>query len=145
MQNRTLVKKNKSSNQVVGNVGLYDVCYELSKRGWNVLPTSRNAKGVDVVIYSQSAKRTHTLQVKALGKKDPVPLGNNLNSLVAEYMVIYRKVFDEEPEIFIAKIDEIKSNIHEGVKDGRKSYWLRPKDYIAFKDGWDKIGDGNDN
>ena len=34
----------KKSNQIVGNVGLYYVCYELSKRGWNVLPTSRNAK-----------------------------------------------------------------------------------------------------
>jgi len=29
------------SNQLVGNVGLYYICYELSKRDWNVLPTSR--------------------------------------------------------------------------------------------------------
>lgn len=142
MQGRTLVKKNKTPNQVVGNVGLYYICYELSKRGWNVLPTSRNAKGVDIVIYSQSATRTHTLQVKALSKKTSVPLGNDLNSLVAEYMVICRKVFDEKPEIFIAKIDEAKSNICEKVKDGKKSYWLQPKDYIAFKDRWDEIGDG---
>lgn len=48
------VKKNKLPKQVVGNVGLYYVCYELSKRGWNVLPTSRNAKGVDIIIYNQA-------------------------------------------------------------------------------------------
>ena len=60
------VSNNKNSNQIVGNVGLYYVCYELSKRRWNVLPTSRNARGVDVVIYNQTATQTHTIQVKAL-------------------------------------------------------------------------------
>ena len=33
-------------NQLVGNVGLYYICYELSRLGWNVLPTSRNARGI---------------------------------------------------------------------------------------------------
>jgi hypothetical protein len=51
--------------QVVGNTGLYYVCYEPSKRGWNVLPTSRNAKGVDIVIYGQKAGRKFTIQVKS--------------------------------------------------------------------------------
>ena len=41
----------KLPTQITGNAGLYYVCYELTKRGWNVLPTSRNAKGVDIVIY----------------------------------------------------------------------------------------------
>jgi hypothetical protein len=63
------------SNQVVGNVGLYYVCYRLSRHGWNVMPTARNARGVDVVIYSQDALRTHTVQVKTLSKASPVPLG----------------------------------------------------------------------
>jgi len=31
-------------------------------------------KVLDIVIYSQNAKRTITIQVKALSKKDPVPL-----------------------------------------------------------------------
>jgi hypothetical protein len=30
--------------QVIGNTGLHYICYELSKRGWNVLPISRNAR-----------------------------------------------------------------------------------------------------
>lgn len=37
--------------QIVGNMGLYLACYELSKAGWNVMPTSRNAKGVDLIAY----------------------------------------------------------------------------------------------
>jgi hypothetical protein len=38
-------------NQAVGNVGLYYVCYRLSCLGWNVMPTARNARGVDILIY----------------------------------------------------------------------------------------------
>jgi hypothetical protein len=63
----------KISRQVIGNTGLYYVCYELSKRGWNVLPTSRNARGVDIVIYSQKARRKLTIQVKSLRKRNPAP------------------------------------------------------------------------
>jgi hypothetical protein len=36
------------SSQTVGNIGLFYVCYQLSRRGWNVMPTSRNARGMDV-------------------------------------------------------------------------------------------------
>jgi len=132
----------KKSKQIVGNVGLYYVCYELSKRGWNVLPTSRNAKGVDVVIYNQKATQTHTIQVKALSEKDPVPFGSNLDNLVAEYVIICRKVFVEKPEMFIIKSNEVKEDIHKREKDNKISYWLQPKDYEKYKDKWDTIGDG---
>ena len=37
--------------QVVGNGGLYFAAYRLSKMGWNVMPTSRNARGVDILAY----------------------------------------------------------------------------------------------
>ncbi len=37
-------------NQIVGNIGLFFICYELCKRGWNAMPTSRNAKGVDMIL-----------------------------------------------------------------------------------------------
>jgi hypothetical protein len=37
--------------QLVDNVGLYQVCAELSARNFNVMPTARNAKGVDIVGY----------------------------------------------------------------------------------------------
>ena len=129
-------------NQLVGNVGLYYICYELSKRNWNVLPTSRNARGIDIVIYNQDATCTHTIQVKTLSKKSPVPLGSKLDNLIAEYLIVCREVFNEKPEVFVIKIDEqIKNRIHKGIKEGRKSYWFQPKNYEEFKDNWDIIGD----
>ncbi len=33
------------------NAGLYYTCYPLSLLGWNVMPTARNARGVDIIAY----------------------------------------------------------------------------------------------
>lgn len=98
-----MVKKTnyKMPKQIVGNIGLYYVCYELSKRGWNVLPTSRNAKGVDLIIYSQDATRTHIIQVKSLSGRDAVSIGNNTNNLIGDFMVICRKVTNSNIFLFI--------------------------------------------
>ena len=37
----------KRSPQIGGNIGLYYACFKLPKLGWNVMPTSRNARGID--------------------------------------------------------------------------------------------------
>src|SRR5829696_9035487 len=92
--------RSQSNNQVVGNVGLFYVCYKLSRLGWNVMPTARNARGVDVVSYSQDAAVTLTIQVKALSRRSPVPLGGNLDHLFASFVVICRHVIQEHPECF---------------------------------------------
>jgi len=42
----------KLETQIVGNIGMYYACYQLSKLGWNVMPTARNAKGIDIIAYS---------------------------------------------------------------------------------------------
>ena len=60
---------------VVGNVGMYYACYKLSLLGWNVMPTARNAKGIDIVAYNQSGKKMIGIQVKTLSRKSAVPLG----------------------------------------------------------------------
>lgn len=131
----------KQSRQLVGNIGLYYVCFELSKRGWNVLPTSRNAKGVDIVIYNQSATKKPTIQVKALSSRAAV--GCSSNKVIGDYMIICRKILDDKPETFIATKEEIQKYIIQ-QKDG--SCWINPKDYEndLFKDKWEKIGNGYD-
>ncbi len=131
----------KLSNQLVGNIGLFYVCYELSKKGWNCLPTTRNAKGVDLVIYSQNAKRTHTVQVKALSRKNPVPFGSS-SDLIAEFLIVC--VLNASPEIYILAKEEVPDALHKGEKDGKISYWLQPRSYEDHRDHWQEIGDGFD-
>ncbi len=56
-------------SQVVGNVGMYFAAYRLSQMGWNVMPTSRNARGIDLLAYDAIADRKLGIQVKALSKE----------------------------------------------------------------------------
>jgi len=131
----------KLSNQLVGNVGLFYVCYELSKRGWNCLPTTRNAKGVDIVIYNSKGDRKYTIEVKSLSKEDPAPFGNKLK-IMADFVIICTKVFTDHPNIYILKPEEVKKNIHKGKKNKRVSYWLQRDKYSQYKNYWEKIGKG---
>jgi len=78
--------------QLTGNVGLYYCCYRLSLMGWNVMPTARNARGVDIIAYSRDATRFVEIQVKALSKRNPVPLGTSLKKVMGDLWVIVNKV-----------------------------------------------------
>ena len=132
------------NNQVVGNIGLYYVCYRLSRMGWNVMPTTRNARGIDLVIYSQDAMKKFTVQVKALSKRSPVPLGKHLNNHIGDYFIICRKIALDSPECFVLTPSEVCEAAHKGEKNNNISYWLQPKDYEIsdFQDRWDRIGYG---
>jgi hypothetical protein len=71
--------------QVVGNVGMYFAAFRLSQMGWNVMPTARNARGIDLLAYDASAGRYLGIQVKALSKpKPPVPLGTSIDILMGD-------------------------------------------------------------
>ncbi len=131
----------KKSSQVTGNIGLYYVCYQLAKRGWNVMPTSRNAKGVDIMIYNQDASIKHTIQVKSLTNKIAVPLGTGLDNLqMADYLIICTGVYTDHPEVFIANRSEIKNKIHKDTNErGQISNWVEKKDYEQFAGRWEII------
>ncbi len=105
------------------------------------MPTTRNAKGIDILIYSQDASRTHTIQVKALSRRNPVPLSNKLDHLFAEYVIICRHVIQEVPECFVLTADEVRRLAHTGEKDGKISFWLQPREYEAeeFRENWEWI------
>ena len=60
-------------NQTIVNVGLHFACYQLSRRRWNVMPTARNPRGMEVLLYSQDASWKLSVQVKALCRSSPVP------------------------------------------------------------------------
>ncbi|MEM3671443.1 MAG: hypothetical protein QW767_06855, partial [Thermoprotei archaeon] len=102
-------------NQLVHNVGLYYVCYELSRRGLDAMPTPRNVRGIDVVAYNQKGSKRHTIKVKSLSCKNPVPFGNSLNTLIAEYIFIVNNVSDV-PNLYIVDTPTAKPIIHEQTK-----------------------------
>lgn len=103
-------RQRKISHLMVGNIGLFYVCYRLSCRGWNVLPTSRNARGVDLIIYSQDAQTKHTIQVKTLSSQNAVPFGSTRDTLFADFFVVCVRTVapnsgadEPEPGMFCSK------------------------------------------
>ena len=130
--------------QIVGNAGLFYVCHKLSALGWNAMPTSRNAKGIDVMCFSLGGKRTLLLQVKSLSKRNPVPLGNSVEKFMGDYWIIVTKATCDTPVSFILTPDQVKSRAHRGEKNGKVSFWLQPKDYAVedFQEKWELIGLG---
>lgn len=133
------------ATQTTGNVGLYYVAYRLSLLGWNVVPTARNARGVDLIAYSDSARTVRTIQVKALSKASPVPLGSSLRHVASDFWIICRNVV-RDPECFVLTPSEVLKCAHRGEKDGRVSFWLQPRDYAtkAFRDQWSRLGNPDD-
>lgn len=129
------------THQTVGNVGLYYVCYRLSRLGWNVMPTTRNARGVDIVAYSQDATSKLTFQVKSLTRRNAVGLGKNLDCVVADYFVVCRYVQKTLPECFILTQEKVKELAKRYGKDAKEAYWLDAPKYESsyFRENWDKL------
>ena len=133
----------KRDPQITGNAGLYFCCYHLSLLGWNVMPTARNARGVDIVAYSRDAKRFIGVQVKSLSQRAPVPLGLSLEKVMGDFWVIVNQI-GTNPSTFVLLPSEVTDLAHRGEKDGRVSYWLQPRKYEneLFRDAWHRIGNG---
>jgi len=134
----------KFDPQITGNAGLYFCCYHLTILGWNVMPTARNARGVDIIAYSRDASRFVGVQVKALSKRNPVPLGNSLEKCMGDFWVVVNKVTTSSPSAFVMLPSEVQALAHRGEKDGRVSYWLQPNSYDRpeFREAWNRIGHG---
>jgi hypothetical protein len=131
---------------ITGTVGLYYTCYKLSRMGWNVMPTSRNARGIYIIAYSTgSPQHVVMVQVKALSKRNSVPVGTRLDKIMGDFWVIVIDVL-QEPCAFVMKPSEVKDMVHRGEKDGKVSYWLNPSVYDKddFREKWDRIGHGDD-
>jgi hypothetical protein len=130
--------------QVMGNVGLYYCCYKLSLLGWNVMPTARNARGVDIIAYSGDACRFIGVQVKSLTRRNPVPLGPNLDRCMGHFWIVVTSVASS-PTAFVMSPEQVKERAHRGERDGRVSFWLQPVQYDRdeFREAWHRIGYGD--
>ena len=128
------------SPQIVGNAGLYYVCHHLSLLGWNCMPTSRNARGVDLICYNADCSRMVGVQVKSLSKRNPVPLGKSLDKVMGDYWVIVNNL-QANPVAYVMLPGEVKDLAHRGKKNGVVSFWLQPAAYDtdAFRNAWHRF------
>lgn len=131
-----------TDRQVTGNISLYYISYRLSRMGWNVLPTSRNAKGIDILAYGKNGGTYCTVQTKGYTKVAAVGTFKKKTEVIADYYIIASYVY-QTPKIYILTKEEVKEHLtmHNNV------YWLEIKDYkkSEFLEKWDKIGFGFSN
>ncbi len=127
--------------QIVGNVGLYYVCYKLSRLGWNAMPTCRNARGIDVICFTVDGKETVTLQVKSLSGRQAVSLGSSLDGILGDFWVIANNLRTDNPRCYVMTAAEVRERAHKNEKDGKVSFWLELKDYAIekFEEKWERV------
>lgn len=130
-------------HQLTGNAGLYHVARELSRRGWHVMPTVRNARGADLYAASDDELRVLPIQSKALSKRAPVPLGGSLDRLCSRWWIVTINANTAAPTCYVLTLDEVKAAAHRGENAaGTVSYWLQPKSYAlpTYLEAWDRLG-----
>lgn len=139
-------KTNKKETQIVGNTGMYYVCYQLSRMGWNVMPTARNARGVDVIAYNLDNGKYCGIQVKTLSRRNPVPLGNDLDKILGDFWVVVilpKQESSDSPVIYVLTPEEVHDLSEKRTnKNGEISYWLHPGRYYEkpeYEEKWDRI------
>ncbi|GJD46774.1 hypothetical protein AFCDBAGC_4658 [Methylobacterium cerastii] len=128
---------------LTSNAGLYHVARELSRRGWHVMPTVRNARGADLYAASADERMVLPIQSKALSKRVPVPLGLSLDTLRSRWWVVTIEANSDKPICFVLTLDEVRDGAHRGEKDGKVSYWLQAKAYDKpeYREAWHRLGD----
>ncbi len=104
------------------------------------MPTARNARGVDVIAYDRGATCMIALQIKALSKRDPVPLGSSIDGLMGDLWIIVNRALTD-PSCWIMTPAEVRALAHHGRKDGKSSFWLQPEAYerADFKEAWHRL------
>lgn len=117
-------KPARRNNQITGNVGMYYACYQLSKIGLNVLPTSRNAKGADIIAYSNDHERFFTIQVKAMSKLANISLGKSLKKVECEWWIIVFDVYHESQAYILARQEIVDS-----AKLYQDIYWAQKNEF----------------
>ena len=133
----------KLNKQLVGNAGLYLVCFHLSKLGWNATPTALK-QNTRIEAHNKDGSRSLQIQVRSLSKRDAVSLGQSLDTLMGDFWIIVNNVI-AKPEYFILRLDEVKELAHRDGEGETASYWLESSAYDidAFQAAWDRIGRGD--
>jgi hypothetical protein len=137
-------KLNFKNKQRTGNLGLFYIGYKLSRFGWNVLPTIKNAKAIDMMAYNEKGDKI-SIQCKGFTNTESVGPFKDIEDIIADYYIISTNVY-RKPVTYILTKDDVRNN----MTKNKNGYWLeksRKKDnnfYLKdeFREKWDKIGYG---
>ncbi|WP_181418633.1 hypothetical protein [Pseudoroseicyclus aestuarii] len=128
-------------HQMTGNAGLFHIAWELTRRGWIVMPTVRNARGADLYAAPfDNEEAVIPIQSKALSKRAAVPLGTDLGRLRSPWWIITLGANDDNPVCYVLTLDEVKT-LASRDNGKNRAYWLEAKDYRKpeFREAWHRL------
>lgn len=127
-------------NSMTGNAGLNFAAWQLSRRGWHVMPTVRNMRGSDLIVTDSEETQFFGVQSKALSKRHAVPLGKSLSGLCSRWWIITVHANTDEPICYVLTREEVKRLSTQDANGG--AYWLSASAYDRdeFKEAWHRIG-----
>ncbi len=133
--------------QRTGMRGVFLVAAELSKNGYSVALTARNAAGADLMIFSTSKAKAQSIEVKTNAKKNNYWLlserGCKMSSETHYYAFLNiseHKDGCEQFDYYIVPSDIVSSNIL--VEKRKNSTWYSFSLNYAknYKDKWSVLG-----
>lgn len=128
-----------NASQITGNAGLYHAAWQLTRRGWHVMPTVRNARGSDLIVTNAEETVFFGVQSKALSTRVPVPLGLDLEPLRSDWWIITIHARTERPVSYTLKLEEVRSLAFHSKTGSSK--WLQPPAYDRddFREAWHRL------
>lgn len=142
-------------NQITGNIGVYHVARELSRVGWNVMLTVRNAKGADIFAVSEDERILHPIQVKAhAAKPEDTRLGLQPEKHITPWWVFVAFAHSPEPKCYVISLAEMLAHMGRdpGTRSGKaeheRLFWLDRRFYtpgsdrelIEAREAWQRLG-----
>ena len=118
--------------QFKGNLGMFLVCAELSKRNLIAMPTSRNMQGYDVIVLNPETKLSLPLQVKCGGKNGfPILKAHwrDFEQMIEKKVLsafVFVDILDpDKPNYFIASEGEMKELLKSSINRVSQQYQLK--------------------
>jgi hypothetical protein len=134
-----------SKAQMTGMRGVYLVAAELSRLGFIMSPTSRSARGADLLVTDQECRKAWSVQVKT--NQRPVNfwlVGKHALTLKSDsHVYVFVNLRKEErPEYVVASSTYVASKVRtKPSKPGSIWYEFHRKDKPAEDEGWNIFGD----
>ncbi|WP_298400396.1 hypothetical protein [Sphingobium sp.] len=145
-----------NNRQLTGNAGVYHVARDLSRHGWNVMLTVRNARGADLYAVSQCERIAHPIQVKAhAGRPNEVRLGLAPELLVTPWWVFVADALSDRPISYLVPLDEIRQRMirdpgtRSGKPEAERAWWFdrrfftpgSDRELMDAREAWERLGD----
>jgi hypothetical protein len=128
------------NTQQTGMIGVYLVAAELSHRGFIVSPTSRNARGADLLVTDQGCRTAWSVQVKTNGNADGKvrstwQLNENARDFDSKsHVYVFVSLRDNErPEYMVVPSSVVANNI---MGTGKRRYFNKGAAAVSGE-GWE--------